>query len=134
MRKGTYNSGQRPSEHYIGETSFLTDNGGSIPPNVLIPPDSETMTPLNLLSFANTGSNDPYQVYCREHGITPHPARMQPKLAEFFLDFLAEEGDLVMDPFAGSNTTGALAEKLRRRWFAIELKADYVEASQARFL
>jgi site-specific DNA-methyltransferase (cytosine-N4-specific) len=88
---------------------------------------------LNILSFANTATNDPYQVYCREHGITPHPARMQPKLAEFFIEFLTDEGDLVMDPFAGSNTTGAVAEKLKRNWLAVELDPDYVNASRARF-
>lgn len=35
-------------------------------------------------------------------------------------------GDLVMDPFAGSGTTCALARKLGRRYLGIELNADYL--------
>ncbi len=133
LRKGTYNSGRRPSEHYIGQRSFLKDNRGAIPPNVLIPPALETFAPLNFLSFANTATNDPYQVYCRANGIRPHPARMQPKLAEFFIEFLTDEEELIMDSFAGSNTTGAMAEKLNRKWLSTELDSAYVNASRTRF-
>ena len=49
------------------------------------------------------------------------------------MEFLSDEDDLIMDPFAGSNTTGAAAEKLNRNWFGIELDQGYVEASRARF-
>jgi site-specific DNA-methyltransferase (cytosine-N4-specific) len=131
LRKGTYNSGVRPSQHRIGERSFLHDNGGAIPPNVLIPPETvETIT--EVLPISNTRSGDPYQTYCRQNNITPHPARMQERLAEFFIEFLTDQGDLVMDPFAGSNTTGATAEKLRRRWLSIELAGEYIAASEVR--
>ena len=58
---------------------------------------------------------------------------MQAKLAEFFIEFLTDEGDLVMYPFAGSNTTGAVDEKLQRNWVAIELEEAYISASKARF-
>ena len=133
LLKGTYNPGKRPSEHVIGETSFLTDNGGAIPPNVLIIPDTEAEVPLDLISFANTSASDNYQTYCRKRGITPHPARMQPRLAEFFIEFLTDEDDLIMDPFAGSNTTGYVAESLNRKWVAIELNPIYIKASRSRF-
>jgi site-specific DNA-methyltransferase (cytosine-N4-specific) len=39
----------------------------------------------------------------------------------------------VLDPFAGSNTTGRAAEDLGRRWLAVEIKAEYVRASAIRF-
>ena len=58
---------------------------------------------------------------------------MQAPLAEFFIRFLTEPGDLVFDPFAGSNTTGAKAEELGRRWIATEPEKDYVFGSVARF-
>ena len=48
----------------------------------------------------------------------------------FFIKFLTDEDDLVLDPFAGSNTTGAAAERLRRRWISIEAQSDYVESSR----
>jgi len=58
---------------------------------------------------------------------------MQPELAEFFIKFLTNSGDLVLDPFAGSNTTGASAEKLKRKWISIELNEKYVKGSRGRF-
>jgi site-specific DNA-methyltransferase (cytosine-N4-specific) len=133
LKKGTYNSGRRPSEHNIGERSFLVNNGGGIPPNVLVPGSDDPASALTeVLPFSNTRTNDPYQVYCRLHGITPHPARMQCEIAEFFVRFLTSEGDLVLDPFAGSNTTGAVAERLSRRWLAIEKESNYAETSAVR--
>lgn len=115
-----YNSGKRPSEHNIGKTSFLTRNPGAIPSNVL--------------SFSNTGNHDVYLRYCRAEGIQVHPARMPSGLAEFFIRFLTKKGDLVLDPFAGSNTTGAAAAKLLRRWAAIEADENYIRGSLGRFL
>lgn len=119
LRTGKYNSGKRPSQHTIGEKSFLTDNKGAIPSNVL--------------SFSNTGNGDPYQRYCRKRELQLHPARMHTGLPDFFIKLLTKPGELVLDPFAGSNTTGAAAEKLRRRWIAIEARPDYVQASKGRF-
>lgn len=119
LKSKAYNSGKRPSEHNIGKHSFLRNNGGAIPSNVL--------------TFANTSSNDSYQQYCRKHGFRPHPARMQQGIAEFFIRFLTEAGDLVFDPFAGSNTTGAAAERLNRKWVAVEAKRQYITGSRGRF-
>lgn len=114
-----YNSGQRPSQHTIGKKSFLTNNKGAIPSNVL--------------RLSNTQTNDPYQKHCREHQLPVHPARMPIGLPEFFIKFLTTPKNLVLDPFAGSNTTGAAAEKLKRRWLAVEPREDYVRGSRGRF-
>ena len=54
-------------------------------------------------------------------------------LVDFFIRFLTDPDDLVLDPFAGSNTTGATAEGLDRRWVAIEPNADYIRGSRGRF-
>ena len=54
-------------------------------------------------------------------------------LAKFFINYLTDEGDMVLDPFAGSNITGLAAEDLGRRWRAIEKDKSYVLASKARF-
>jgi len=132
LKKGTYNAGRRPSEYNIGERSFLVDNRGAIPPNVVIPSFDDTLGLTELLPLSNTMSNDPYQQYCSRLGISPHPARMQEGLAEFFIRFLTDEGDLVVDPFAGSNITGAIAERLNRRWLSIELNAEYITSSEVR--
>ena len=133
LEKGTYNAGPRPSEHNIGDESFLTNNGGAIPPNVLVPvPEEPNEVLTELLPIANTNSNDAYQAHCRENDIRPHPARMQERLAEFFIRFLTDESDLVMDPFAGSNTTGAVAERLKRKWISVEANEQYATASRVR--
>ena len=46
---------------------------------------------------------------------------------------LTDGGDGCMDIFAGSNTTGATAGKLGRRWIAMELLPEYLDASKFRF-
>lgn len=119
LKKGAYNSGKRPSEHHIGVKSFLKNNGGAIPSNVL--------------TFANTMNSDAYQTYCRKHDLQLHPARMPIELAKFFIKFLTSPGDLILDPFGGSNTTGAAAEELNRYWISIEASEDYIEGSRGRF-
>lgn len=108
----------RPSGHDIG-SGFGKDNGGAIPPN--------------LLSFPNSESNGRYMAGCKATGEKGHPARFPGKLPEFFIRFLTEPGDTVLDIFAGSNTTGEVAEREGRRWLAFEERRDYVAASAFRF-
>lgn len=134
-QKGSYNHGKRSSEHTISETSFLTDNGGSIAHNFfeLEPLDQNREVRLpNALSMANSSSNDFFLRTCRDQEIVAHPARMQVGLAEMFIQFLTEENDLVIDPFGGSNTTGFAAEKNGRRWISIEMQEKYAEQSRIR--
>jgi DNA methylase len=136
LRTGKYNSGKRPSEHVIGAKSFLTDHGGAIPPNVLTMKSekellSESLN--NVLVGANTESGDSYQRYCRLTSQMPHPARMPVELANFFINLCTDPNDLVFDPFAGSNTTGASAEQLGRRWLTVEANRIYAAAGIGRF-
>jgi site-specific DNA-methyltransferase (cytosine-N4-specific) len=134
LRTQRYNAGTRPSEHVIGSTSFLRDNGGSISPNVLsIGHDEDRDIPSSVLTGSNTGNGDAYDSYCKRNGIAPHPARMPRELAEFFVKFCTDEGDLVLDPFSGSNTTGAAAESLGRKWLSIEANLDYAKGGVGRF-
>ncbi len=118
MREGVQTT-RRPSEHVISAI-FDRDNGGAIPPN--------------LLEIPNTTSRDSYLARCRAAGLPIHPARFPLALPEFFVRFLTEPGDLVLDPFAGSNVTGRVAENLDRRWLACEINADYVAGSRFRFV
>ncbi|MGA2000455.1 MAG: site-specific DNA-methyltransferase [Terriglobales bacterium] len=109
----------RPSGHDISKR-FDKDNGGAIPSN--------------LLQISNTESNSHYLRLCGEHGFERHPARFPEALPQFFIDFLTEPGDLVVDIFSGSNTTGYVAERLRRHWLSIELDRDFALASVLRFM
>jgi site-specific DNA-methyltransferase (cytosine-N4-specific) len=117
----------RPSGHNIKASFAKVESGGSIPPNVI------EELPTDLLKFGNNAANDSYTLKCKEHGIPVHPARFPAALPAFFIRLLTEIDDLVLDPFAGSNTTGSVAEKLERRWIAIDNVQEYLEASKFRF-
>jgi len=118
LLKNGYKAKIRPSGHDISD-KFQKDNKGAIPPN--------------LLEIANTESNSAYLRRCKAAGIKPHPARFPQGFAQFFIKFLTDEGDIVLDPFAGSNTTGFVAEVLQRRWISFEINEDYIIGSRYRF-
>ena len=120
LETGQYNAGERPSEHSISETAFNNDNGGAIPSNVII--------------ASNTNSRDPYLLRCKEKGMKIHPARMPFEVPRFFINLLTDEDDIVMDCFAGSNTTGYCAEEAKRRWISVEADKDYYMGSKYRFM
>ncbi len=147
IETGKYNAGARPSEHHIGAESFKVNNNGAIPPNVggteALPSLDGVITPkvfaeyleatTNLLKASNTLSSDDYRKFCLDRAVPIHPARMPSTLVEFFVKFLTDEGDIVLDPFAGSNTTGAVAQALGRRWLSVEADWSYAAHSIGRF-
>lgn len=118
LLKNGYKAKLRPSGHDISD-KFNKDNGGSVPPN--------------LLAIANTESNGRYQDHCRAENIPIHPARFPAQLPEYFIRFLTDPGDLVVDPFGGSCVTGVVAENLKRRWICCELSEEYLLGARARF-
>ncbi|HEY8227616.1 MAG TPA: site-specific DNA-methyltransferase, partial [Pyrinomonadaceae bacterium] len=113
--------------HNIRSSFDKINAGGAIPPNVF------EDAPDEFLKFGNNSANDDYTLRCKEAGIKIHPARFPAALPDFFMRFLTDEGDIVLDPFAGSNTTGAIAERLNRRWIAAETVEEYLAASKFRF-
>lgn len=127
LNKKGVDSTIRPSGHAIRASFGDVEAGGSIPANIL---EDE---PTDLLKFGNNAANDLYTKRCKESGIKIHPARFPAALPEFYIKLLTEEGDIVLDPFAGSNTTGAVAETLGRRWIAVENVVEYLDASRFRF-
>ncbi len=114
-----YRPKQRPSGHNISR-GFGDDRGGAIP--------------ANLLQIPNTDSNSHYLRLCKALGAETHPARFPPDLPRFFLKMLTDPGDLIVDLFSGSNTTGYVAEQLGRRWVSIELDWHYAALSAVRFM
>lgn len=114
-----YRPKDRPSGHAISK-GFGQDNGGAIPPN--------------LLQYPNTDSNSHYLRTCRAIGRASHPARFPSDIPSFFIKFLTDPGDVVVDIFSGSNTTGRAAEDLGRRWVSMEERRDYAALSAVRFM
>ncbi len=126
-KRREYNSGLRASGHKIKPTTFLKKNKGAIPSNVFDKHDLYKKEINNLLSVGNTETTK-YKKYCKEKNIDSHPATMPLFLAKFFIDFLTKPGHRVLDPFAGSNTTGFVASSKKRKWIAIEKNAQYVKS------
>jgi site-specific DNA-methyltransferase (cytosine-N4-specific) len=132
LAKG-YKARVRPSGHDISD-KFRKDNGGAIARSMLIiEAERDPRRIRNVLSIANTDSNGLYLQECRKARIKPHSARFPRALPEFFVKLLTDRGDLVIDPFAGSNTTGAVCEALQRRWIAFELGETHLQGSAFRF-
>ncbi|MGH9254211.1 MAG: DNA-methyltransferase [Vicinamibacterales bacterium] len=113
-----YRAKDRPSGYKITH-KFRKNHGGAIPANVI--------------ERGNNESNSRYIKRCSDAGQKPHPARFPAALPEFFVKLLTDKRHLVVDPFAGSNVTGAVAESLGRRWLSFELERRYVENSALRF-
>lgn len=109
---------KRPSGHRANET-WMRDLGGAIPGNVLV--------------MGNNDSNGRYIALLTARGLKVHPARFPVQLPEWFIRFLTDPGDIVVDIFGGSMTTGWAAERLDRAWLGFELSAEYVNASRLRF-
>lgn len=118
----------RPSGHNINESFSNIESGGSIPPNVF-----EESYGVDFLKFGNNAANDNYALGCKSNGLKMHPARFPDSIPEFFINLLTEKGDLIIDPFAGSNTTGSISEKMERQWIAIDRVEEYLEGSKYRF-
>ncbi len=117
--RGGEKGAARPSGYDLKSGAFGQNAGGSIPHN--------------LLSFANTSSNDGYQRYCREHDLPAHPARFPAGLVEWLVRFLSDEGDICVDDFGGSLQFGAVCEKLNRRWISMDSSLTYLRGAFGRF-
>jgi len=80
-------------------------------------PDADVLSPIeNYYDFASYFGN------CRhEGGVEFRSGKKPEKLIETVLKHFSERTDLVLDSFAGSGTTGAVAHKMGRRWIMIEL-------------
>lgn len=62
-----------------------------------------------------------------------HPARFPPELPEFFIKAYSDEGDVWLDPFAGSGTTGIVCERFGRASLMVELMPKYAASILERF-
>jgi DNA modification methylase len=109
----------RPSGYDIHDEAFAPTGAGAIPGNLIV--------------AAGVGGGDAYSRRCRAAGLPAHPARFPEALPERVILLCTDEGDTVYDPMAGSNMTGAVAERLGRRWISSEPMQAYVRGSALRF-
>jgi len=66
--------------------------------------------------------------------ITIHPTEKPEELLERIISIGSKEGDLVLDPFLGSGTTGVIAKRLNRNFIGIELDKKYFNIAEDRIM
>lgn len=89
-----------------------------VPVSQLESPDTQSMAPIeNFYDLAGSFGN------CRhEGGVEFRSGKKPEKLLEIIIRHFSNPGDWVLDSFAGSGTTGAVAHKMRRKWVMVELR------------
>lgn len=118
-----------------GETRSASNSGGAyvIRPGSYSAPTAGAI-PRNVLNIPHRdASQKPARDFAKAHGLPVHPATMPSRLAEFFVEFLSEINDLVVDPFGGMATTGKAAENKGRRWLLTERCREYLLSASQRF-
>ncbi|RYY27377.1 MAG: site-specific DNA-methyltransferase [Sphingomonadales bacterium] len=68
----------------------------------------------------------------KKDGYKVHPTQKPEALLYRIMLACTKKGDVVLDPFFGTGTTGAVAKRLGRRWIGIEREGQYVAAAQER--
>ena len=104
----------------LRESSFSNVTEGAIPKNVFERGNACADT----LAFRRMAE---------QLGLPQHGAMFPTALASFFINFLTREGDLVVDPFCGSNKTGLAAQRLSRRFMSLDRCAQFLRTSAELF-
>src|SRR3546814_3926527 len=68
----------------------------------------------------------------KRNGVKAHPTQKPEALLYRILLACTKPGDIVLDPFFGTGTTGAVARRLGRHWIGIEREEDYCEVALER--
>lgn len=67
-----------------------------------------------------------------QNGRAAHPTQKPEKLIELVILSSSDEGDIVLDPFFGTGTTGVVASRLKRKWIGIEINEEYFKIAYER--
>ncbi|BAQ64481.1 site-specific DNA-methyltransferase [Geminocystis sp. NIES-3709] len=102
----------------LSETDKIRDNaknGSGFGKNVSNWVGKETVYPTNVIHLATECNNK------------NHSAAFPESLPEWFIKLFTQEGDTILDPFAGSGTTLMVAQKMKRNSIGIEILPEYYE-------
>lgn len=106
--------------HRLRGNGFSSSTPGRIPKNVII-------------KGSRCSDSLAARTAAKRLGLPPHSAMFPTALAEFAIQFLTQEGDLVVDPFGGMNKTGLAAERNHRRWITTEIILQYIRTQAELF-
>lgn len=104
----------------VKQGAYANPTAGAIPRNVFV-------------AGHRCPSQDAYKAAARRLGLAVHGAPYPVKLAKFLIEWLSAPGDLIVDGFAGSVSSGVAAEQTGRRWIAVDTVADYLRGGAERF-
>ena len=68
----------------------------------------------------------------RKNGVKAHPTQKPEALLYRVMLATTNTGDVVLDPFFGTGTTGAVARRLGREWIGCEREGDYIAVAEER--
>ena len=108
----------------VGLNDFITNYG----------PKYEMIIYLNKGKRTLNGGRDPNLFKFIKPKNELHPTQKPVDLMEFLIFKSTHEGDVILDPFMGSGTTGIAAKRLKRRFIGIELDEAYFEIASKRIL
>ena len=99
--------------------------------NDIVKPDGTTELSDRGESKANPYGTKPTTVFDFDTGSAlrgnNHPAPFHPQLPEFFIKWLTDKNDVVLDPFMGGGTTGVVSRKMSRNYIGFEINDTYIE-------
>jgi hypothetical protein len=110
-------AGRRPSGLDFGARSFA---------------GTKSTFPSSLITAGTPGGMERWRQRLKAEGRQPHPCPMPLAVPRFVIEMMSRPGDLVVDPFFGSGSTGAAAEELGRRWIGIDHHRLLIEGAACR--
>ena len=61
-----------------------------------------------------------------------HPAPFHPQLPEWFINWLTDKGEIVLDPFMGGGTVAEVSKKMKRKFIGFEINPEYIKMTEER--
>lgn len=95
---------------YSGCPRINTNNNGELFPTSILPFGRDSIT-------KDAQTIDPYK----------HPTKKPQKILEYLIKTYSNEGDIILDPFAGSGTTGDAAIQTDRKFILVEKEREYYD-------
>jgi len=102
----------------VGANDLVTEDGVVIPQRKMVKPNPKGKVPNTIFSFNNASA-------LRGDEGNKHPAAFHPDLPRWYIKWLTDPGDVVLDPFMGSGTVAKVCKEMNRNWMGFEINEAY---------